>query len=125
MMFKVACKFAFVGIAVGIGVSLLWWYVQIFDPLHLPTAGHVPPNYREPLLYSIIDDSVFVLCPGSLLMVFTLEMRGWFSWFMWILAVLLNGPIYYAIGLAVGALFRRRHEGKPELSPGSGTTVRP
>jgi uncharacterized membrane protein YecN with MAPEG domain len=57
-----------------------------------------------------LDDSVFVLCPGTLLQVFTLEMRGVFSWFMWIFAVLLNGPIYYAIGFVVSALMKGGHE---------------
>jgi hypothetical protein len=103
MTSSLARKFGFVGIAVGAAVVLLWWFVQIVDPFHLPNVGQAPPNFREPLLLTILDDSVFVLCPGSLLQVFTLEMRGWFSWFMWILAVLLNGPIYYAIGLVVGA----------------------
>lgn len=124
-MFKLARKFAYIGIAVGAGAALLWWSVQIFDPFHLPTVGHVPPNYRAPLLYWIINDGIFVLCPGTLLQAFTLEMRGWFSWFMWILAVLLNAPIYYVIGLAVGALIGRRHDARPDLSPGSGSAARP
>lgn len=102
-------KFAVVGIAVGITGAVLWWYVQIFDPFHLPAVGQVPPNYRAPSLYWIINDSVLVLCPGTLLQVFTLEMRGWFSWFMWILAVSLNGPIYYAAGLAIDALMKHRN----------------
>ncbi len=124
-MFKLARKFAYVGIALGVGVSLLWWGVQIFDPFHLPTVGHAPPNYREPLLAQIIDGSVFVLCPGTLLQVFTIDIGGWVSWFMWVLAVLLNAPIYYVIGLAVGALIGRRHDARPDLSSESGTTARP
>jgi hypothetical protein len=108
MRSSLARKFAYVGIAVGAGISLLWWSVQIFDPFHLPTTvEHLPPNYSAPLLYWIINGSVFVLCPGTLLQAFTLEMRGWFSWFMWILAVLLNGPIYYVIGLVIGVLLKR------------------
>lgn len=124
-MFTLARKFAYIGIAVGVGAALLWWSVQMFDPFHLPISGHVPSNYRAPHMYWIINDGLFVLCPGVLLQAFTLEMRGWFSWVMWILAVLLNGPIYYVIGLAVGALTGRGHRGKPELSSGSGTAMRP
>jgi hypothetical protein len=104
-----ARRFAVVGIAVGIAVALSWWFVRIFNPFHLPTLGQAPPNYREPLLLTIFEDSVLLLCPGALLQVFTLEMRGWFSWFMWVLAVLLNGPIYYAVGLIVGTVMKRRH----------------
>jgi hypothetical protein len=105
---SVARRFAVVGTAIGVSGALLWWYVQIFDPFHLPPVGHVPPDYRAPLLYWIINDSVFLLCPATLLFFFTMEMRGWFSCFMWILAVLLNGPIYYAIGLVVGTVMKQR-----------------
>ena len=107
MTSNLARKFAYVGITVGIAVALSFWFISIFNPFHLPNVNQAPPNYREPLLLSIMEDSYFVLCPGILLQVFTLEMRGWFSCFMWILAVLLNGPIYYAIGLVVGALLKR------------------
>ena len=85
-----ARRFAVVGIAVGIAVALSWWFVRIFNPFHLPTLGQAPPNYREPLLLTIFEDSVLLLCPGALLQVFTLEMRGWFSWFMWVLAVMVS-----------------------------------
>ena len=52
-------------------------------------------------------------------MFFTIGVRGWFSWFMWIFAVLLNGPIYYVIGLVVGALIGRRHDGSVAHIPGA------
>jgi hypothetical protein len=107
MALGLARKFAVVGIVIGTASALLWWYVRIFDPFHLPNVAECPPNYSAPFLYWIVNYSVFVLCPGTLLMIFTLEMRGWFSWFMWILAVLLNGPIYYAIGLVIDALLKR------------------
>jgi hypothetical protein len=110
MTSSLARKFGFVGIAVGAAVALLWWYVQISNLFHLPTVGHAPPNYKEPLLAQIIDNGIFVLCPGTLLQVFTIDIGGWVSWFMWILAVLLNGPIYYAIGLVVAALMKGKHE---------------
>ena len=124
-MFTLARRFAYIGIAVGAGAVLLWWSVHIFNPFHLPTTSNVPPDYRAPHLYWFINDGVFVLCPGALLQAFTLEMRGWFSWVMWTLAVLLNGPIYYVIGLAVGALIGRGHRGKPALLSGSRTATRP
>lgn len=111
MTLSFARKFAVVGIVIGFAAALLWWYVRIFNPFHLPTLVQAPPNYRAPFLFTIVNDSVFVLCPGTLLQVFTLEMRGWFSWFMWILAVLLNGPIYYAIGLVIETVMKRIHGG--------------
>lgn len=109
MMSRFARKFAIVGIVIGTTDALLWWYVQIFDPFHLPNQVDVHQNYSAPLLYWIINYSVCVFCPGSFLMTFTLEMRGWFSWFVWIFAVLLNGPIYYAIGLVIETVMKRRN----------------
>ena len=103
---RFARKFGLIGLAVGLAAALIWWPVQIADPFHVPTVGQAPQNYQEPLLLRIINDSVFVLCPGTLLQFFTLEMRGWLSWFMWTLAVLLNVPIYYAIGWLVETLFK-------------------
>lgn len=105
-MSNLARKFGLIGFAVGAAAVLIWWLVQVSNPFHLPIVGHAPPNYKEPLLSRVIDDTIFVLCPGTFLQVFTLEMSGWFSWLMWILAVLLNGPIYYAIGLLVGVLLK-------------------
>jgi hypothetical protein len=114
MTSSLARKFAVVGIAVGITSVLLWWYVKIFNPFHLPTMEQamerVPPNYSAPLLFTVINYSVFVLCPGTLLMFFAMDMRGWFSWFMWVFAVLLNGPIYYAIGFEIEARLKRRND---------------
>ncbi len=98
-MFKLARKFAYVGIAIGVGVSLLWWYVQIFDPFHLPTVGHVPPNYSAPPLYWIINDRRFRalswrsalpgVCPGNA----GIGSRG--SCGFWQCSS--SGPIYYVI----------------------------
>jgi hypothetical protein len=106
-MWKFALKFAVVGIVIGAAISLLWLSVQIFDPFHLPIVGHAPPNYKQPPLAQLIDDGVFVLCPGTLLQVFTLDIGGWVPWIMWIFAVLLNGPIYFVLGLLVGTLLKR------------------
>jgi hypothetical protein len=107
MTLSFARKFAVAGIVIGTADALLWWYVQIFDPFHLPTLAQAPPNYRAPFLYWIINDSVLVLCPVTLLIIFPL--RGWVTWFIWILVVLLNGPIYYAIGLVIETMMNRRH----------------
>ena len=104
MTLRLARKLALIGIAIGAADALLWWAVYIFNPFHLPTVGNIPPNYREPFLDLVISDSPFVLCPGSLLMFFTIDIGGWVAWFMWILAVLLNGPIYYGIGLLIEVL---------------------
>jgi hypothetical protein len=110
MKSRLARRFAILGLAIGVTVALLWWYVRIFNPFHLPTWQQIAHSsyYSAPLTYWIFQDIVSVLCPGTFLQIFTMEMRGWFSWFMWILAVFLNIPIYYGIGLVVDALMKRR-----------------
>ena len=82
MTLSFARKFAVAGIVIGTADALLWWYVQIFDPFHLPTLAQTPSNYSAPFMYWIINDSVLVLCPVTLLIIFPL--RGWVTWFIWI-----------------------------------------
>src|SRR4029077_18700420 len=38
--------------------------------------------------------AMYVLCPGPLLQVFTVGTSDRLGWVMWVLAVLVNGPVY-------------------------------
>jgi hypothetical protein len=107
MTLNLARRFAVVGVAVGVTIILLWWFDMTFNPFHLPTLEQAPPNYMQPLARRIMVDSFFVFCPGICLQMFTIGIGGWFSWVMWILAALLNAPIYYGIGLVIGVLLKR------------------
>ena len=90
-------KFALVGIVIGFAFMGLHWFDYRFNPFHLP-----PP----PLLYRLIEKAMFVLCPGLFLQVFTIGTSDWLGWVMWVLAALLNGPVYYLVGLLFAAIVK-------------------
>jgi hypothetical protein len=104
-------KFAVVGLLIGFTVVLLWWFDLSFNPFGLPTWEHAPANYTEPLARKVIEHVLLVLCPGSLLQVFSIGIGGWVSWGMWILAALLNGPLYYVVGFLLARVFLNGHSG--------------
>jgi hypothetical protein len=86
----------------------VWWYIDKYDPFHLPTLEQVRTmgNYSAPPLYWFVKDLMFALCPGLFLQVFMIDASPAVIWFMWVLAVLLNGPIYYCLGLVLVALMK-------------------
>jgi hypothetical protein len=110
---KLPRRLAVIGIATGVGLMAMWWYIDKFDPFHLPTSEQAQTmgNYSAPPLYWFLKDLMFVLCPGLFLQVFTIDMGTVVTWFMWGLAALLNGPIYYAAGLILAALMKRVGQG--------------
>jgi hypothetical protein len=97
-------RLAIVGLALGFLVVGCWWFDLAFNPFHLPAWPNVPKDYSEPPAHRILQDALLVFCPGSLLQIFTIGIGGWVSWCLWILAALLNVPIYYCVGLLVVSL---------------------
>jgi hypothetical protein len=65
------------------------------------------PQYSAPAIYRAIESAMFILCPGLWLQVFTIGIGSWFAWMLWAMAALMNGPIYYFIGLIPDALIKR------------------
>jgi len=76
----------------------LYWYDYKYNPFDLPP---VTP------LYNLLEKAMFLLCPGLLLQFFTIGTSDRLGWMMWILAALMNGPIYYCAGLILNALANR------------------
>jgi len=94
--------FALAGIAIGCLCLLAYWLDLTFNPFNLPTAGSMAPHgYSAPWTYKIFHDLIFVLCPGQFLHLLTIGIGGPVVWVVWFLGVLLNGPIYYLVGLLV------------------------
>lgn len=101
-------KFALAGVAIGVTFVLSWWFVITFNPFHLPNVDQVTRSFRKPLLLSILEGSYFVLCPGTLLQIFTIGVDGWIGWVISILTgPLLNAPIYYVVGSVVSMIMKR------------------
>lgn len=94
---KLAQRFALLGIVIGFTVMGLYWYDYKYNPFHLP-----PP----PPIYSFLEKAMYVLCPGLLLQVFTIGTSDRLAWAMWTLAALLNGPVYYLVGLVFVAVMK-------------------
>lgn len=107
---KLPRRFAIIGIALGLVLMIMWWYVDKYNPFHLPSLeqARTMGNYSAPGSYWLFKDIMFVLCPGLFLQVFTIDAGGAVTWLMWVLAALLNGPIYYFVGLLLATLTRRR-----------------
>jgi hypothetical protein len=97
MALKLPQKFALVGTVIGFTLMGLYWYDYKYNPFHLP-----PP----PPIYSFLEKAMYLLCPGLLLQVFTIGTSDRLGWTMWILAALLNGPVYYLAGLAFVAIVK-------------------
>jgi hypothetical protein len=97
--FKLPQRFALAGLFLGFAWMGLYWYDYKYNPFHLP-----PP----PPLYNFLEKAMFVLCPGLLLQIFTIGTSERLGWIMWVLAALLNGPLYYCAGLALAGIMKGR-----------------
>jgi len=98
---KLPQRFALIGPLIGFAWMSLYWYDYKYNPFHLP-----PPS----TLYNFLEKVMFVLCPGLLLQIFTIGTSDRFGWMMWVLAALINGPIYYCVGLTLAAAMKRRSQ---------------
>jgi hypothetical protein len=100
---------AVVGVAIGFGLMATWWYVDKYDPFHLPTwrQSQTMGNISAPASFRFLKGATFILCPGSLLHIFTMDMSDNAIYAAWVLAALLNGPIYYAVGMVIGLIMNR------------------
>jgi hypothetical protein len=88
---------------------LLYWYDYKYNPFHFPTSEAVDRLTSFPAhpLYHLAEKVMFVLCPGLLLQVFTMNTSERVSLIMWVVVALLNGPIYYCVGLILVAVMER------------------
>jgi hypothetical protein len=109
---RIPQRLGMIGIITGFGLMTIWWYVDKYDLFHLPTWQQAQGmgNFSEPPLYKFLEDLTFALCPGSFLHVFTMDMGNVATYLTWSIAALLNGPLYYAIGLLIAALTKRNKD---------------
>lgn len=103
-------RLAIIGIIVGFGFMATSWYVYKYNPFHLPTEQQAEKmgNFSEPPALRLFDDLTFVFCPGSFLFFFTMDMGDATNYVMWVVVALINGPVYYCVGLIFAAYMRRR-----------------
>jgi hypothetical protein len=106
---KLPRRLAIIGIIVGFGFMAASWYVDKYNPFHLPTveqAGKMG-SFSEPVLLSLFEDMTYVFCPASFPLFFvTMDMSDNANYITWVVVALINGPIYYCLGLMVAALIK-------------------
>ena len=100
---KLPRVFAGCGVLIGFALMLMWLYIDKYNPFHLPTVEAVQamPSYTAPALYHYLQTSTFILCPAALLLNFTIHAGLFMNCLVWVVAAFLNGPLYFAVGLAV------------------------
>jgi hypothetical protein len=108
---KLPGRLAIVGILVGLSLMTMWWYIDTYNPFHLPTSEQamaMGTNYSAPALYKFLDKVTSVLCPALWLQVFTMDMGRIVNYSIWVLAALFDGLIFYCIGLLIKAALNAR-----------------
>ena len=105
-------RLAVIGIIVGFGFMATSWYVYKYDPFHLPTWQEAEKigSFSKPPLLNLFEDLTFFFCPGSFLFFFTMDMSDTANYVMWVVVALINGPVYYCVGLILAALMKRRSQ---------------
>jgi hypothetical protein len=100
---KIPLAFAITGLVIGFAFMAGYFYDLHYNPFHFPTWEQQRNlgGYSPPPLHTFLERLMFTLVPGLLLFVFFIGIDGWPAIVMWVFFVLLNGPIYYGIGLVM------------------------
>ena len=107
---KVPRHFAIAGIIIGFSFMMTSWYINRFDPFHLPTAAEAANmgSVSEPPLLSLFEDLTFVFCPAAFLFFFTMDLGATTNYIVWAVVALINAPIYYGAGAILVVLAKLR-----------------
>ncbi len=113
---KLPKYFGFAGVIIGLCLMIVWWYVYLYDPFHLPTLEQVkamPNGYSAPPMYHFLENLEFILVPGVWLQFFTMDLGDVISAIMWLFAIVINFFIYYGLGMIASAVWQKiRHPSK-------------
>ncbi len=107
---KLPRRLATIGLVLGFGLMAMWWYIDRYNPFHLPTVEQVQymtTSYSPPHLYSFLENLVFTLLPALWLSVFTIHAPAVVNYSIWVFAVLFDGAILYCVGLLINAVKAR------------------
>jgi hypothetical protein len=108
---KLPRRFAVAGILVGLSQFALSWCIDAYNVFHLPTSEQLVHmgNFSTPPLYWFLTSYLpMVTCPAIFPLGFAaMESGRLFATIAWILAALINAPIYYLVGLFVDKVRQR------------------
>jgi hypothetical protein len=119
MKSKLPRRFAIAGVFVGLFLYAVSWGIYKFNPFHIPTFR--PPALMEfytfPPLYDFLTwDLPIVFCPAIFPLEFlTLDRGPAPDSAAWVVAVVINFPIYYCVGIIVDKV--RRRISRAKLAP--------
>jgi hypothetical protein len=108
---KLPRRLAVSGILIGFAFMAVYWLDYKYNFSHIPTSAEtqVHSGLQAPAWYIVADKLMVILCPGLLLQTIPVDGGISFALVLWVLAALLNGPIYYCIGLILVSLIKRRN----------------
>jgi hypothetical protein len=111
----VARRFALVGFFLPIlFISFLLLEVH-FNVFHLPTISQAGAmdSYTEPRVRALLVALNFILCPPYFLISFDrVDLGESANLILWLISLMLNVALYFALGLAFGALWNRETQRK-------------
>lgn len=104
---KIPLVFGAIGITIGFAFMAAYFCELQCDPFHFPTYEEQVAlgGYSPPPLYNFLEGLMFTLVPGLLAQPVGID--GWVAIVLWVVAVLLNGPIYFGAGALLLFLIRR------------------
>jgi hypothetical protein len=110
---KIPLVLGAIGIAIGFVFMAAYFYELQYNPFHFPTYEEQVAlgGYSPPPLYNFLEGLMFTLVPGLWLQPAGID--GWVAVVLWVVAVLLNGPIYFGAGALLLVLIRRVPGGAP------------
>ena len=105
---RMARRFAIVGLLVSILFFSFWALEYKFNFFHLPTAENPPlGNYRQPASRMLVQKLNSIVCPPLVIMVFGMDMGLSANLFLATVVVVMNGALYFILGLIVGSLWKK------------------
>jgi hypothetical protein len=104
---RLGLYFAVAGVTIGFFFMAYFLLSEKCNFFNFPTT-EAPINTGNPTaqaFYRWSIDFMTILCPGLNLMIFTIDATAGVNYSLWVISALLNGPIYFCLGLLVaGAL---------------------
>lgn len=104
-------RLAIAGVIIPVAFAAMWWYVGKYNVFHEPTTWQQVRkmgSYSEPPMRAFLEDATLALCPGEFLEIVAMDWTGFREVLcIWLLAVGVNGVLYYWLGRGIVA-FRER-----------------